>query len=154
MSFTDLTPVDSATLKAFLLELRGASNTFWYGDLTHTTPFNTVSGSLTIESASTARVINTTLDSASEVFSIGDYIQVGTDDSRELKMIIDVQSTGGLNYDLTIEPLMRRTDYVGLSLVYSSPKGKFRLTGDDLANWSSRGKAYLTDMNIEFVESF
>ena len=36
MSFRDMTPTDSAALKAFLLQLRGASGRFYYGDLEFT----------------------------------------------------------------------------------------------------------------------
>ena len=68
MNLTDLTPADSAALKAFLMELRGSSGRFWYGDLTHTSPFNTVTGTPIIDSASTARVVNTTMDSGSGIF--------------------------------------------------------------------------------------
>ena len=87
MSFRDLTPEDAATLKTFLLELRGSSGSFFYGDLSHTSPFDTaVSGSPTVETGSTNRIIKTSLISGN--FSPGDYIQIGTDDSRELKYVV------------------------------------------------------------------
>jgi hypothetical protein len=154
MNFTDLTPAESATLKAFLMELRGSSGRFWFGDLTHTSPFNTISGALTVESASTARVVNTTMNNSGQEFSVGDYIQLGSDATRELKMLIDVQNVSGLNYDLTVEPMIRRTDYVGLTIDYTNPVGQFMLMGDDYASWVSRGKGYLTDISLEFIEVF
>ena len=70
IGFTDMTPSESAALKAFLLELRGMAGSFYYGDLTHTTPFNTVIGTPTIESPSTRSLIRVTLDSSSESFSV------------------------------------------------------------------------------------
>ena len=152
MSFRDLTPQDAATLKTFLLELRGSSGEFFFGDLSHTSPFNTVTGSPTIAAASTARIIRVTLSSGS--FSPGDYIQIGADDQRELKMVISSSLVGGSTYDLTIEPMIRRTDYVGLSVVYTNPKGVFFLTESDQARWSTRSKAHIQDMSIEFIELF
>lgn len=154
MSFRDMTVTESASLKAFLLELRGSSGVFFYGDITHTTPFNTVTGTYTLESTSTARIANITYDSASERLAPGDYVQIGADDTRELKMIIDSTLVGGLNYDLTLESMMRRIDYVGLSLVYTNPVGTFMLVADDQAVWASRNKGSLTDISLEFIEIF
>lgn len=152
MSFRDLTPTESATLKTFLLELRGSSGSFFFGDLSHTSPFNTVTGSPTIAAGSTPRIIRTTVSSGS--FSSGDYIQIGADDQRELKMVISSSLVGGNTYDLAIEPMIRRTDYIGLSITYSNPKGVFFLTESDQAKWSVRSKAQLQDISIQFIELF
>ena len=152
LSFRDLTPEDSATLKSFLLELRGSSGSFFFGDLTHTSPFSTVTGSPDVETGSTAKILKTSVSSGT--FTAGDYIQIGSDDSRELKMIVGATNTGGNAWDLTIEPMIRRTDYIGLPIVYTNPKGVFFLTESDQARWSVRSKALLQDMSIEFIELF
>ena len=154
MGFRDMTVAESATLKSFLLELRGASGLFFYGDITHTSPFNIVTGSPTILSASTPKIIKITLGASSPALSQGDYLQLGTDDLRELKMIISSTNTGGDNYDLVIEPMIRRIDFLGLSVVFTNPKGKFMLISDDQSKWASRSKAQLSDMSIEFIEIF
>jgi len=154
LRFSDMTPTTSAALKTFLLQLRGSSGRFFYGDLTHTIPFNSVTGSLTIESASTPRIIRTTLSASSPAFSAGDYIQIGSDDQRELKMVISSANVAGDTYDLVIEPLIRRTDYIGLPVIYTNPKGVFFLNSDDQASWASRGKGILTDINLDFTEIF
>ncbi len=147
LTFTDMTASESAALKAFLLELRGAAGEFYYGDLSHDAPFNTITGSVTVQTGSTERVL--TVAGNTGDFSVGDYIQVGTDENRELKMVIAVSGS-----DLTIEPLMRRTDYVDLEVVYTNPRGKFMLTSDEQANWAIRSKALLSDINLDFVEVF
>jgi hypothetical protein len=154
VSYSQMTPSESADLKAFLLQLRGSKGTFFYGDLTHTTPFNDVYGSITIDSASIPSIIRLDLGSGSPAFSAGDYIQIGADDSRELKMVISSTNISGDTYDLVIEPLIRRTDYVGLSVTYADPKGVFMLTSDDQASWGSRSKAQLSDINLDFIEIF
>ena len=148
MSFRDLSPADSAELKAFLLELRGAAGRFYMGGISHTSPFNTVTGSFNIETGSGVRTIDVTPGSGS--FSVGDYIQIGTDADRELKMIIGVSGT--TTQSLIVEPLIRRTDFVGQSVVYTNPTGVFLLDSDDLARWSVRSKAKLSDISISFVE--
>lgn len=154
LSFRDMTLLESADLKAFLLELRGSAGLFFFGDLAHTSPFNTVTGSPTIDSASTNRIIRVTLGASSPAFSTGDYVQIGADDQRELKMILDSTNVAGDTYDLTIEPMIRRTDYVGLSVVYTNPKGVFMLTTDEQGTWGIRSKARLSDMSMEFIEMY
>jgi len=152
MSFRDLSPSDSAELKAFLLELRGISGRFSLGDLTHTSPFNTVTGTFNVEGTSSVRIIDVTPSTGS--FSVGDYIQIGdnNDDNRELKMV--VSQSGSSPQSLVIEPLMRRTDFVGKSVVYTNPTGIFLLDADDLARWSVRSKAKLSDISFSFVEGY
>lgn len=153
ISYRDMTLAESADLKGFMLELRGSSGRFYYGDITHTSPFNTVTGSPTITSG-TRRVIRTTLGASSPQFSRGDYIQIGTGTDRELKMVLESVSVAGDTYDLTIEPMIRRQTYVGQSIVYTNPTGVFLLSTSDQAKWSTRSKALLSDMSLEFIEVF
>lgn len=150
MSFRDMSPTDSAALKAWLMELRGAAGRFYYGDISAASPQNTITGSFNIETGSTAR--NIIVTPGSGTFSAGDRVQVGSDTSREYKMIVGVSGT--TTQTLTVEPLIRRTDYIGLPLVYDNPTGIFMLSQDDFARWSIRSKAYLADLSLEFVEAF
>ena len=154
VSFRDMTLAESASLKTFLLELRGSAGTFFYGDISHTSPFNSVTGSPIILSASTERIIKITLGVSSPALSGGDYLQLGTDDQRELKMVISSTNTGGDDYDIVLEPLIRRTDFLGLSVVYTDPKGVFMLTSDIQGRWGNRSKALLSDINLEFIYIF
>lgn len=154
MTFTEMTPIQAADLKAFLLELRGSSGRFLLGDFSHTSPFNAVTSVGTIESTSISSLIRVTLGAASPAFSAGDYIQIGTGDTRELKMIVDSTNIAGDVYDLTLESNIRRTDFIGLTITYTNPKGLFMLTSDDQALWGVRSKALLSDINMDFVEVF
>ena len=151
-SFRDLTLADAADLKAFLLELRGAAGNFFYGDITHTDPFLAVTGSPTILATSTRRLIKITLTGGE--FSPGDYIQIGTGDTRELKMVVFSTDIGGGNFNVIIEPMIRIETFIGLSVIYNNPKGVFMLTSDIQGKWASRSKAQLSDINMEFVEIF
>ena len=83
---------------------------------------------------------------------MGDYIQIGSGADQEYKMVIS--ETGSSPQQLTIEPLMRRTDYIGQSVIYTNPKSIFLLDSDDLARWSVRSKAKLSDLSISFVEGY
>lgn len=154
MSFRDMTTANSASLKAFLLLLRGASGRFLVGDLSHTDPFNNVVDSLTVQASSTSRLVRVIYaGGGSARLSVGDYVQLGTDDTRELKLVVAESLISGNTYDLQVEPMIRRTDYVGLSVVYTDPKGVFLLDSDAQATWAIRSKAHLLDINISFIEA-
>jgi hypothetical protein len=153
LTFTDMTPEESATLKAFLLRLRGSAGRFYYGDQSHTTPFNNITGDLFVAIGSTVNIIEVT--TLSGIFSIGDYIQIGDDENRELKMVlVSAFLNSPYTYQLTIEPTIRREDFEEQIVVYNNPTGKFLLTSSDQANWAIRGKGLLSDITIEFIEVF
>jgi len=150
MSFKDLTLEESADLKAFLLELRGMSGRFYFGDLSHTDPFDTITGEpIDIEGTSTPRLIDVTPSSGA--FQKGDYVQISNDTSRELKLVVGV--SGSSPQTLQIEPLVRRTDYKTEDLYYDNPTGVFMLDTDEQASWAIRRKALLSDINISFIEA-
>ena len=49
ISFRDMTDVESAELKKFMLQLRGSAGRFYYGDLTSPAPLLAVTGSPTFD---------------------------------------------------------------------------------------------------------
>lgn len=147
ITYTDLKDTEADSLKAWLLSLRGMSGRFFLYDYGKTTPTQGITGSPTIQTGSTARTL--IIPTSGGDFSVGDYIQVGTDDNRELKMIVEV-ATGNV---YTIEPAMRRVDYVGLNVVYNNCSTKFMLTTNEQSQWNTRTKAYLNDIKIDCVEA-
>jgi hypothetical protein len=153
VGYRDMTKAEAALLQAFTLELRGTAGRFFYGDAAATSPQLAVTGSPTVLASSTNRIIKITLGSTIAL-SPGDYIQIGTDDQRELKMVISSTNTGGNNFDVGIEPALRRTDYLSKPVVYSNPKGVFMLSSDVQGMWGVRSKALLSDMSLEFIEVF
>ena len=89
------------------------------------------------------------INGTSGTWSIGDYIQIGDGEDRELKMIIGVSGQ-----TVTVEPMVRKATFANDPVVYSSPTGLFMLDSDDQALWGVRSKAYLSDVNLSFVERF
>lgn len=152
LSFSQMEPSESAPLKSFLLQLRGSAGRFFFGDPTQPSPQQTVTGSPTIASGSTRTLIRVTLGSGQ--FTEGDYLQIGTDDNRELKMVIDSTLVSGSTYDLLIEPAIRRETFIGQSVVYTNPTAQMMLSSSDQATWSTTGKLLLNDINIDFVEAY
>lgn len=151
MQFRDLNPTTAAELKAFLLKLRGAAGRFYYGDLELSGPQDsTLSGTITIQSGSTRRDLILGGISTGQ-FTVGDRIQIGDiGDTPEYKMVVDVSSPD----TITVEPMVRRTTYIGKEVFYDNPKGIFMLDADDHAKWSLRSKAKLSDISFGFLEAF
>ena len=154
MQFRDLTTADSAELKAFLLELRGSSGRFYFGDLELIEPQGSVSGPITVTSgSSTARQI--VVSGITGSFSVGDRISIynTAQTKREYKMITEVVNSTTYK----IEPMLRMPVADADDVIYGptpKPTGTFLLDGDDYAKWSLRSKAKLSDIAFSFVEAF
>jgi hypothetical protein len=155
VSFSDLNSTDLAKLRAFVTELRGSSGRFNYGDPGLTGPQDpNLAGTLTIETGSDNRIIKTTPDTGGG-FTAGDYIQIGDlGDSPELKTIVSVSGAIGTQQSLIVEPMIRRTDYLGQTITYNNPKTEFGLLNEDQLRWNIRTKVYLSDVTLDFVEFF
>jgi len=154
MSFTDLTQEDMRPLMAFLMRLRGAAGRFTYTDIT--APITSVTGTLTIGTVHSANEV--TIAGATGAFIPGDYISItrsGDAGDVELKMITSVVSANRY----TIEPALRSRPlsfYTNKAIVRRTgsvyPKAKFMLTSDDQVYWPSKGKIFLSSIDLEAIE--
>jgi len=154
LTYTDLTSQEAKLMKAWLVSLRGMAGRFYLYDYGETSTLNAVTGTPTIETGSTRRLITATTTGAA--FVPGDYLEIrssSVDESRELKMVIAASATGPGTRNYTIEPPIRRDTYVGLDIIYSECKGVFMLANNDQTYWSTRSKAYLNDITIDCIEA-
>ncbi len=55
---------------------------------------------------------------------------------------------------LGVEPLIRMQTFIGQPVTWVNPEGLFMLDSDDQALWGVRSKAYLSDINLSFIERF
>jgi hypothetical protein len=112
----------AAPWKAMLLALKGQTGTFLLGDHDYATPQATESSCVLSGTAGseTATVVMT------GSLLAGDYIQLGAGSSAKLHQVL-VDKTGDGN--LEIWPKLRST-YTSSTVVFSSPKGVFRLSGN------------------------
>ncbi len=118
----------AADWKAMLVALKGSVGTFLLGDPDYVTPRGTVSGTPTLSGTAGDSTVSVTMTGT---LLAGDYIQLGTGSAARLHQVLVDQSGSG---NLEIWPDLRST-YSGETVIYSSPKGVFRL-GQSTTSWS------------------
>ena len=118
----------AADWKAMLVALKGSVGTFLLGDPDYVTPRGTVSGTPTLSGTAGDSTVSVTMTGT---LLAGDYIQLGTGSAARLHQVLVDQSGNG---NLEIWPDLRST-YSGETVIYSSPKGVFRL-GQSTTSWS------------------
>ena len=120
----------AADWKAMLVALKGSVGTFLLGDPDYVTPRGTIEGSPTLSGTAGDSTVSITMTGT---LLAGDYIQLGTGSAARLHQVL-VDRGAGTNVDLEIWPDLRST-YSGETVIYSSPKGVFRL-GQSTTAWS------------------
>lgn len=153
LSFRNLEPSEGRKLASFLTRLRGAAGRFYCHDYGRPTPQNitTSLNSTTLVSTVSAGSNSVSLTGYSTgSLTVGDYISIGNNGLRELKIIV-ADNNNGL---YTIEPKMRATKSAGTPVIVNKPSTVFMLSSDEQAYWSTRSKAFLSDIDIDAVEIF
>ena len=155
MNYSSLLQEESRQLSAFLSRLRGSSGRFYLHDYSKPTTIGTASGSATLTTVVNSGVIRVTHTAGS--LAVGDNIQIGTDEYRELKIIVAASQVSGSLYEYVIEPTLRWrpiSQYETRPVIYTNPSGTFMLKSDDQAQWASRTKIAISDMTVDCVEIF
>ena len=124
----------AAEWKAFLMALKGPVGTFLLGDPDYVTPRGTIEGSPTLSGTAGDSTVSITMTGT---LLAGDYIQLGTSSAARLHQVLVDQDGSG---DLEIWPNLRST-YSGEAVIYSSPKGVFRL-GKSTTAWSINNASF------------
>jgi hypothetical protein len=133
----------AAPWKAFLTSLKGQQGTFLLGDPDYATPRGTVSACTLSGSAGDESVTVTMTGS----LLAGDYIQLGSASTAKLHQVLADQTGNGT---LEIWPGLR-DDYTDATVIYSAPKGVFRLS-TPMSSWSiNNASAY--GISFEAVEA-
>ncbi len=127
----------AAAWKAMLVALKGPVGTFLLGDPDYVTPRGTISGTNnTLSGTAGDSTVSITMTGS---LLAGDYIQLGTGSAARLHQVL-VDRAAGTNVDLEIWPDLRST-YSGETVIYSSPKGVFRL-GNSTTAWSINNASF------------
>jgi hypothetical protein len=134
----------AADWKAMLVALKGSVGTFLLGDPDYVTPRGTVSGTPTLSGTAGDSTVSVTMTGT---LLAGDYIQLGTGSAARLHQVLVDQSGSG---NLEIWPDLRST-YSGETVIYSSPKGVFRL-GQSTTSWSIDNASFY-GISFEAIEA-
>jgi hypothetical protein len=132
----------AAEWKAFLTALKGQTGTFLLGDPDYSSPRGDVSSCTLSGSAGdeTATVVMT------GTLKAGDYVQLGSGSAAKLHQVL-IDQTGDGN--LEIWPSLR-SDYTDETVIFSNPKGVFRLSSN-MTSWNiNSSSAY--GISFEAVE--
>lgn len=107
---------DAEQVVAFLLSVH--RGTFYFQDYANTAPRGSVTGTLTVSSA-TANSTTLGISGATGTFSVGDWLQIST----SLYKVIQVNSSSSVD----LFPVLRSSYAVGTAITYTNAKGVFRL---------------------------
>jgi hypothetical protein len=134
----------AADWKAMLVALKGPVGTFLLGDPDYATPRGTVSGTPTLSGTAGDSTVSVTMTGT---LLAGDYIQLGTGSATRLHQVLVDQNGSG---NLEIWPDLRST-YSGETIIYSNPKGIFRLA-QSVTSWSIDNASFY-GISFEAIEA-
>lgn len=123
----------AAEWQALFMRLHGRAGTFLLGDPDAKLPRGTITGSASVRGDYSVGAheieIQTQVLGGSDVFKIGDYIQINEGGSAKLHMIVSTNGMTDGNGAITvdIEPTLKTTVQAGTAVIYDNPKGLFRM---------------------------
>jgi len=133
----------AAEWKAFLTALKGQTGTFLLGDPDYSSPRGDVS-SCTLSGSAGDESVTVVMTGT---LLAGDYIQLGSGSAAKLHQVLQDQSGDGT---LEIWPGLR-SDYTTEAVIFSNPKGVFRLK-ENMSSWNiNNASAY--SISFEAVEA-
>lgn len=137
LSLPPMRRTQAAQWEAFMLKLRGQKGTFLLGNPDAKEPQGTVTGAITLSSAASvgddSLSIQTTQNSEVGIFKAGDYLQLGSAGTSKLYVVVDDATSNSSGVvGVNIEPEIKADVASGETVVYSNPKGVFRMTTSEL----------------------
>ena len=130
---------DAETIIAFLLAAQ--RGTFYFQDYANTTPRGTVTGTLTVASA-TANGTTLGISGATGTFAVGDWLQIST----SLYKVVQVNSSSSVD----LFPALRKSYAGGTAITYTNAKGVFRLASPS-TEWAI-GEASIYGVGFAIIE--
>lgn len=131
-----------APIVAWLCALNGREGTFTIGDKLCAAPRGTISGSPTVNGAATRGSTTLAITGHAGTLALGDWIQIGT----SLYLVTQVNSSSSID----VFPRLRSAYANGTSVIYSSPKGLFRLQAE--VPWNANDVGVYDSLNISAME--
>lgn len=130
---------DAETIIAFLLAAQ--RGTFYFQDYANPSPRGTVTGTLTVSTA-TANGTTLTFGGATGSFAVGDWLQIST----SLYKVVQVNSSSSVD----LFPALRKSYAGGTAITYTNAKGVFRLASPS-TEWAI-GEASIYGVGFAIIE--
>ena len=130
---------DAETIIAFLLAAQ--RGTFYFQDYANPSPRGTVTGTLTVSTA-TANGTTLTFGGATGNFAVGDWLQIST----SLYKVVQVNSSSSVD----LFPALRKSYAGGTAITYANAKGVFRLASPS-TEWAI-GEASIYGVGFAIIE--
>lgn len=130
---------DAETIIAFLLTAQ--RGTFYFQDYANPSPRGTVTGTLTVSTA-TANGTTLTFGGATGNFAVGDWLQIST----SLYKVVQVNSSSSVD----LFPALRKSYAGGTAITYTNAKGVFRLASPS-TEWAI-GEASIYGVGFAIIE--
>jgi hypothetical protein len=125
---------DAAAVVAAVLSLQGRRGTFYLGDPSWTSPRGVGTGTPLVNGGSQTGqdlITDGWTTSQTNIMRAGDWVQIGTGDTRQLCMVLaDANSDGSGNATLSLFPRIRTAFGNNTALVVANPAGVWRLVDD------------------------
>ena len=142
ISLPPMKRANAAYWQAFYLRLHGRLGTFLMGDPDAKQPRGTLSGGGTLVTTSEVAVYAHEIPVVSSrlnetILKAGDYVQLGTGLSAKLHMVVsDATTNGSGTATLVVEPQIKQVVPISASVIFSNPRGLFRMDASELG-WDS-----------------
>lgn len=145
---------DTGTIKALLMKLRGQINQLALWDVGRPRPLGTISGSLQFGSAGSLgdTSIAITGGTNGQTFKAGDWIGVGSDQTRQLVMVTDDATVISGTVTVNIEPPLRGNHALAAPIVIEKPTALFRIA-NTAQGWDYEGQ-FVTGFTLDLIEDW
>ena len=128
----------AADWTAFFLKLHGRAGTFLMGDPDAKLPQGSITGGVSVRGDYSVGAheleLQTSVLSGTDVFKVGDYIQIDEGGSSKLHMIVETTglTDGNGVISVDVEPYLKVSIPSGTTVIYENPKGLFRMDNSAL----------------------
>ena len=158
--FDNLALAQRRLMTSFMVQLRGTGGRFFYGDPDFLIdgPQGVATGTPLVNGASqtgNSLITDGWSSSITDIMKAGDYFHfTNSAGGRALHMVVaDVNSDGGGNATLTIEPAIRVSPSTNAALTVAGAKCQMRLINNDQTRWAL-SRPLFGSFGFEAVESF
>lgn len=139
---------DIGAMKAVMMKLRGQINQLELWDIGRPKPLSGFVGTSVTLSGTHAVGATTLTLSSSVTLKAGDWVGVGSGQTRQLLMVV-ADSSGT---SVTFEPPLRTSQSTGSAVVFDKPTALFRLS-NSRQGWDYSG-TYVENLSLDLIEDW